>query len=1000
MNPLRSLSPGMVRVISLAIVASATVVAFVLLRPHAPPSSFTIDARHTELELADRPDVATTGTFATEKLLVTSTAADAIVSSGGAQIGGQTIIAASTTSSATAERLLLKSTNAGNDRSSIQWVDSANVHKWAMGNNIAFDPTEASFFVYDWVNNFYPILVRDGTSAGRRSHFIGGVPGDNGGIAFERGTDILSLVINHPGGSGGGGDRLNLDVNSVLKGPDYAQFAWASSTAITDPTDLAIGRSVAGVAEINNGTPGTLRALSASTFYATGGVGGPSWQSGAGSPEGVITAPGGSLYSDTTTFALWIKQSAGGNTGWAVASSGAATGTGTANTVTKWTGVSTVGDSQITDDGTTVAVGGTDLSIDTSANTLDWRGGFITFLSDGSITLGSNGGVPLTRLAIDAATGNVTMNNGDFLVSSGSVTATTGAFTGTLTADGGNRVFDVAGDGMTSSTNTVNVVAAAGGGLTANANDLQMTFCAANQVPTMNGAGTAWGCATPTTGTITGTGTANTMAKFTGASAIGNSTITDDGTTVAVDTTKFTVDVTTGNTVVLGTLTADGGNRVFDVAGAGLTSSTNTVNAIAAVGGGITVNADSIQMTFCAANQIPQMNAGGTAWGCAAAASGTIGGSITASGVVYASGANTAATDETAFQYYAAGDILNIGSTAVTNCGAGACSGITLAVTSGTSGAVPVYSWNTNTAGYSGYAWNNSSSVQQGSMGFANSTVGVVGLRGLNFLSSQSADYVFYETTSGAGAGSTIARFFMTSGSAGLQLANGSSGAVGAASTGKLIYNSTTNTFRASLNGGAFTDVITGAVAANTIPKSASSTTGALTASTITDNGTTVSTTVAFTATSVRTNGASGPQWTGGSGAPAASCTVGDMYSRTNGTASTTLYVCGATNTWSALATSTWGSGTPTTSANCTLTTGGRDAGGRVTLSSGTDCTLTFGETAPATPLCQMYDCSAAFNVVMRNPSTAGTTSATWTATLDTSAAGWCYKCSGGRNSF
>lgn len=36
-----------------------------------------------------------------------------------------------------------------------------------------------------------------------------------------------------------------------------------------------------------------------------------------------------------------------------------------------------------------------------------------------------------------------------------------------------------------------------------------------------------------TGGTVTGTGTANTMTKFTGASAIGNSSVTDDGTTLA-----------------------------------------------------------------------------------------------------------------------------------------------------------------------------------------------------------------------------------------------------------------------------------------------------------------------------------------------------------------------------------------------------------------------------------------------------------------------------------
>ena len=39
-----------------------------------------------------------------------------------------------------------------------------------------------------------------------------------------------------------------------------------------------------------------------------------------------------------------------------------------------------------------------------------------------------------------------------------------------------------------------------------------------------------WGPEAPSTGTVTGTGTANTMTKFTGASAVGNSSVTDDGT--------------------------------------------------------------------------------------------------------------------------------------------------------------------------------------------------------------------------------------------------------------------------------------------------------------------------------------------------------------------------------------------------------------------------------------------------------------------------------------
>ena len=47
---------------------------------------------------------------------------------------------------------------------------------------------------------------------------------------------------------------------------------------------------------------------------------GPSWTSGTGSPEGVVTASVGSLYSRTdggTNTSLYVKESGTGNTGWA-----------------------------------------------------------------------------------------------------------------------------------------------------------------------------------------------------------------------------------------------------------------------------------------------------------------------------------------------------------------------------------------------------------------------------------------------------------------------------------------------------------------------------------------------------------------------------------------------------------------------------------------------------------------------------------------------------------
>lgn len=56
-----------------------------------------------------------------------------------------------------------------------------------------------------------------------------------------------------------------------------------------------------------------------SSTLTIGGTGGPLWISGSGSPESVVTAPVGSLYSRTNGGAsttLYVKESGSGNTGW------------------------------------------------------------------------------------------------------------------------------------------------------------------------------------------------------------------------------------------------------------------------------------------------------------------------------------------------------------------------------------------------------------------------------------------------------------------------------------------------------------------------------------------------------------------------------------------------------------------------------------------------------------------------------------------------------------
>ena len=53
--------------------------------------------------------------------------------------------------------------------------------------------------------------------------------------------------------------------------------------------------------------------------FRVGGPGGPQWDTGTGSPEGVWVAPVGSIYSQVNATghdALWVKEVGAGGTGW------------------------------------------------------------------------------------------------------------------------------------------------------------------------------------------------------------------------------------------------------------------------------------------------------------------------------------------------------------------------------------------------------------------------------------------------------------------------------------------------------------------------------------------------------------------------------------------------------------------------------------------------------------------------------------------------------------
>lgn len=88
---------------------------------------------------------------------------------------------------------------------------------------------------------------------------------------------------------------------------------------------------------------------------------------------------------------------------------------------------------------------------------------------------------------------------------------------------------------------------------------------------------TSWTAAGAGTGNINGSGTTNAIAKFTAATNIGDSLLTDDGTTFAINTNKFTVTEANGNTSIAGTLDVTGAVTGSSFNGLTITTSTGTL---------------------------------------------------------------------------------------------------------------------------------------------------------------------------------------------------------------------------------------------------------------------------------------------------------------------------------------------------------------------------------------------------------------------------------------
>ena len=106
---------------------------------------------------------------------------------------------------------------------------------------------------------------------------------------------------------------------------DFAVYSTATAPTFMVFTNqpLVFGTNSANTFRLE--TTGDASVLTGNLVIGTSGKGvtlpgGITWTSGSGSPEGVVTAPVGSLYSRSDggiLTSLYVKQSGSGNTGWA-----------------------------------------------------------------------------------------------------------------------------------------------------------------------------------------------------------------------------------------------------------------------------------------------------------------------------------------------------------------------------------------------------------------------------------------------------------------------------------------------------------------------------------------------------------------------------------------------------------------------------------------------------------------------------------------------------------
>ena len=145
------------------------------------------------------------------------------------------------------------------------------------------------------------------------------VVGANAGqvLIDNAGEQYIQILIQRNGVANSGGDLL-LDGNTgkmSLRNLVAGAWALATGTTVGGPADR-LTVAPAGDVAVNTGD---LIIVTSGKGIKFSGNGNALWRAGAGTPEGVLTAPVGSLYTRTDGGAgttLYVKESGAGNTGW------------------------------------------------------------------------------------------------------------------------------------------------------------------------------------------------------------------------------------------------------------------------------------------------------------------------------------------------------------------------------------------------------------------------------------------------------------------------------------------------------------------------------------------------------------------------------------------------------------------------------------------------------------------------------------------------------------